>query len=880
VTRQTLKVVAVAALAVMVGGCAAGMAFRRGVEAARRGDWDSAVVHYREALQADPDKPEYKIELERAMVAASHEHLQTARVLEEKGELDGAVREYRRASEYDPSNRQAAAKVAELDRIIRDRIEAARPKPAVEQMRERARQMSPQPELNPASREPLNFKFNAQSVREIMNFIGAASGINITFAQEFRDPPPYTVQLDGVTLEQALQQILSANNLFYKVLNPRTILVIPDTAQNRAKYEEQVVRVFYLSHADATEVAQIINGVLRIPGVTLLPAVIPNKTKNTLTVRGSAAMVEIIERVVEANDRPAAEVVLDVQILEVNRNRAKQFGLDLSQYSVTGIFSPEAAPTVGTGNNAGQISTPPFNANTVSAGISAADFYLMVPQAIVRFLESDTQTRLVAKPQLRGSEGQKITLNLGDKIPVVQTSFASLGGPGSVATQPLSSYTYQDIGVNVIMTPRVTFEDDIVLELKVESSTLGNDINIAGQNLPTFGNRSIETKIRLRDGESTLLAGLLREDQRRAIRGIIGLMRLPGFRDIFSSNDNSLDTTDIVMLITPHIVRTHELRQTDVNPIYIGTQQSIGLGGPPPLIAPTPEPAAPAPAPGEGAPQQPGAQPTPPGTTLPVPGVLPNPPAQPQPQQPQPPPRTPEAAAGVSPSAPGTTTGFTSSGFTSEGTTPDTAPSPPTPAATPGAGVPAGPQPTGPAGPTTSGPAGATTAGAAGAATSGGAGTPPRDTANPAAPGAGAQATAPTAQITITPPGSEFRVGGGPYTVPVSINDAPRLTTLSVSITFNPSLVRVRSVQEGSFMRQGGVSAAFNQQVDPTAGRVDITLTRGQDMVGASGTGLIAALLVDAVAPGSATFSPSGAATGPAGTVVTVQAAPVTVTVK
>jgi type II secretory pathway component GspD/PulD (secretin) len=876
VTRQTLNVVTVVALAVVLGGCAAGMAFRRGEDAARRADWDAAVVHYREAVQADPDKPEYKIALERAMVTASHEHLESARGAEARGELDAAVREYRRASEYDPSNRQAAAKVAELDRIIRDRIEASRPKPAVEQMRERARQMSPQPELNPASREPLNFKFNAQSVREILNFIGAASGINITFSQEFREPPPYTVQLDGVTLEQALQQILSANNLFYKVLNPRTILVIPDTAQNRAKYEEQVVRVFYLSHADATEVAQIINGVLRIPGVTLLPAVIPNKTKNTLTVRGSAAMVEIIERVVEANDRPAAEVVLDVQILEVNRNRAKQFGLNLSQYSITGIFSPETAPTVATGNNAGTITVPPFNANTISAGISAADWYLTVPQAIVNFLESDTQTRLVAKPQLRGSEGQKITLNLGDKIPVVQTSFASFGGPGSVATQPLSSYTYQDIGVNVIMTPRVTFEDDIVLELKVESSTLGNDINIAGQNLPTFGNRSIETRIRLRDGESTLLAGLLREDQRRALRGIIGLMRVPGFRDLFSNNDNALNTTDIVMLITPHIVRTHELRQTDVNPIYIGTQQSIGLGGPPPLIAPTPEAA---PAPGEPAPQQPGIQPAPPGTTLPTPGVLPNPPApqpQPPPQQTPPPPQSPEAAAGVSPSAPGTTTGFTSSGFTSEGTTPNTTPSP--------QGPPVGAVPPGPAGPATTGPAGGTTTGPAGATTSGAAGaTPPRDTAAAGAagtPAAGAQAAAPTAQITITPPGSELRVGGGPYTVPVSINDAPRLTTLSVSITYNPSLVRVRSVQEGSFMRQGGVSAAFNQQVDPATGRVDITVTRGQDMVGASGTGLVAALLVDAVAPGSATFSPSGAATGPAGTVVTVQAAPVTVTVK
>jgi type II secretory pathway component GspD/PulD (secretin) len=311
----------------------------------------------------------------------------------------------------------------------------------------------------------------------------------------------------------------------------------------------------------------------------------PNKNKNTITVRGTAAMVEIMDRIIQANDRPAAEVLLDVSIMEVNRNRTKQFGIDLSSYQVTGIFSPEAAPTVGTGTDAGTLSVPPFNANIISTGISAADFYLAVPQAIAHFLESDTQTKLIAKPQLRGQEGQKITLNLGDEIPVPQTTFGSAGGVGSVATVPISSFNYKNVGVNVIMTPRVTFEGDVVLDLAVESSTLGQQINIAGQNLPSFGSRKVETRIRLRDGESTLLAGLLREDERRALSGIIGLMHLPGFRSIFSNNDNSVGQTDIVMLITPHVVRTQELRQQDVNPIYIGTQQNLGLGGPPPLIA-------------------------------------------------------------------------------------------------------------------------------------------------------------------------------------------------------------------------------------------------------------------------------------------------------
>jgi len=815
VTRQISRIVCLVALAAVAAGCAAGMAFRRGEDAARQGDWDTAVTNYRQALQEDADRTEFKIALDRAMLNASHVHLDAARIAEGRGDLDVALREYKRAAEYDPTNRLSASKVGELEQTIRDRIEASRPKPAVQQMRERARQMSSEPVLNPASREPLNIRFTNASVRDILNFIGSVSGINITFSSDYRDPAGYTVQIDGVALEDALLQILSANQLFYKVLNERTILIIPDNAQNRAKYEEQVVRIFYLSHADATEVAQLLNTVLRVPGVAVIPTIAPNKTSNTITIRATAAMAAIMERVIDANDRPRAEVVLDVSIMEVNRARAKQFGIDLSAYNIGGIFSPEVSPTGSTstggggttggtagGGTATSINVPPFNANTISTGISAADFYLIVPQAIARFLESDTRTKLVAKPQLRGQEGQKITLNLGDDIPVPQTTFGSFGGPGSIATQPISSFNYRSVGVNVIMTPRVTFDNDIVLELTVESSTLGADINIAGQNLPSFGTRKVETKIRLRDGESTLLAGLLREDERRAIKGIIGLIHVPGIRSLFSSNDNSIAQTDIVMLLTPHVVRTHELRQQDVNPIYIGTQQNLGLGGPPPLIA--------APGGNQGAPAT-GAAPAPTGTTPPgrMPGTLPSPGVVPVPPTPQPP-------------------------------------------------VPVPPQ-----NPPAEAPA-----------------LPPEANAAAPPPAADASTQGGVAQVIVTAPGTEFRVGGGPYTVPISVTSGPRMSTVSLTLTYSPGQLRVRSVQEGSFMRQGGANASFSHQVDATSGRIDMTVTRGQDAVGASGTGLLAAVLFDAVAPGAATVTVSGTGAGPAGGIVPVQSAPVTITVR
>ena len=795
------RLVPVALLAAVLAGCATGSsAYKKGYTAAKVHDWDTAVAHFRTAVQEDPDKPEYRIALERAMMEAALLHASAGKEFEAQGQLDAALREYHRASEYDPSNRQLAARVMDIDRRIAEQIEASRPRPKIDVMRERARRMTPEPTLNPASREPLDLHFTG-SVRDLLKFIADATGINITFTGDYRDPPQYSIQISGVTLEQALQQVLSANALFYKVLNERTILVVPDTAQNRNRYEEMVVRTFYLSHAEATEVVQLLNAVMRVPGVPMVPAFYANKTQNSITVRGSAPLVAIMERLVEANDRPPGEIILDVQILEVNRGRAKQFGLDLSAYSITGVFSPEARPKGVGDTTAVNPVQPPFNLNTISRGVSAADFYLSVPTAIIRFLETDSQTKLVAKPQLRGQEGQKITLNLGDQIPVANTTFGAIGGAGSLATTPVSSYSYKDVGINVIVTPRVTFDGDVVLELSVENSAVGQDVSIAGQNFPSFASRKVETKIRLRDGESTLLAGLLREDSRRAYKGFPGLIHLPVFKSLFTSNDISSSQTDIVMLLTPRIVRGHDLTQQDIDPVYIGSQQNLGLTGPPPLI---------------GAPESGGAAPAPPA---------------------------PQAAPGQLAPAPGAT-----GTLPQPGVVPQT---PPAPSTTP----PLPPQPEAPQQPMLQ----------------------PEPSPTPAAP----QAPVPSGlRMVVTTPGPEFRLGGGPYTVPISVSDSPRVSTVTVTLTFDPAVLKVRSVKEGSFMRQGGVEAQFTHQEDPAGGRVDLTVVRNGDAVGATGSGLIAAVMFEPVAAGSTTITAAGAASGPGGAPVTVQAAPASVTVK
>ena len=827
--RRVAGWVLAVAMAASLAGCATGRAFARGETAAQAGDWETAVGFYRQALQDDPDRPDYKIALERAMVAAAEMYTERAKQLEAAGQLDDALRNYRKAQEFEPSNRQLATRAADIERTLRDRLEAASPRPELEKMKAAARR-SVEPVLSPTNPEPLLVNFVNTSLRDILTFIGNYTGINVTFDRDFQDRS-ITLKLEDVSLEQALQQIMIANQLFYKVLNERTIIVATDSTAKRVQYEEQVIRTFFISHSDATELSQQLTGLIRVAGQAVQPVIQPNKTANTITVRATANVVAIIERMIEANDKPRAEVMVDVQILEVSRERTKSYGLDLGNYAINLAFSPESAPGA---------DAKPFNLNTISTGVSTADFYMGVPSAVVRFLESDSQTKVLAKPNLRGTEGQKLSLNLGEDVPVPSTTFTPLAAGGASAN-PLTSYGYRTIGIIVNMTVlRVTYEGDILLDISIENSARGQDTNIAGQNLPSFFSRKVETKLRLRDGESNLLAGLLREDERRSLTGFPGVMRLPIVRQLFSNNDKNIKQTDIVMLLTPRIVRTHELKAADMSPIYIGTQSNMSIGGPPPVIGGG-EPAVVPPA---AAPLAPGATPVPPAS-----------------------PGTPAAPAGLKPPAtPVLPTGSTQQPVVPPGSSPipgmTTAPAavaPPAPSPAPVLPPETSPAPFPPAGPP--------------AVQQPAAPVPPQ-------PSAAVQA-APTAaaRITLSPP-TEMRVGSGPYTIPISVAGASRLSTITISVTYNPALIRVRSVQEGTFMRQGGVAPAFSSQIDEKSGRIDIVISRPGDQTGASTAGLLAAILLEPLAPGTGNLSVSGSASVPGGAGAPLQFVPAGITVR
>ncbi|MCX6539427.1 MAG: hypothetical protein NT151_10930 [Acidobacteria bacterium] len=823
--------VLVCVVGALVTACSTGGVFQRGGQAAMRGDWDMAVSYYSAALQAQPNRVEYRMALERAQIAAAQIHFDKARDMERRDQLDVALMEYRKVVEYHPGNQEARGKIAGIEQTIRDRVEAARPRPAIEAMREKARKAPAEPMLNPKSRDPIDFTFRGQ-LRDLLIGMGAVAGITVNFDRDFQERL-YSVDLKNISFEQALQQVTAANQLFYKVLGESSIIIVPDTAQKRPAYEELAVQPFYLSHADPTDLMTLINTIVRVypPTMqTIQPVLSASKASNVLLVRATVPMLQIIGKIIEANDKPRAEVVIDVEILEVNRSRAKQYGFELSQYQLGLTLSPESAPAAGTTSGTTTTSTPgPFNLSTVSKGVSTNDFYAAVPTGLIKFLESDTNTKVIAKPQLRGTEGETLILNLGEEVPVPSTTFTPMLS-GGTAYSPMTSFALKSIGVNMELKPRVTYEGDVIIELKLEVSAQGADRNVAGQNLPSFTSRKVGTKLRLRDGESNLLAGLLREDERTSLKGLPGTLHIPILSRLFASNDNTVAQTDIVMLLTPHIVRTHELTQENFMPIYIGSQQNLGLSGPPPTLGQTTEP--------EIVPQA-AAPPTPQAGLLAPGTVVPGPPGSPIKAV---------IPAGSSP-IPGTV------------------------------GVPAQPAAAPPAVPPAQPPQGVAPPAQQAAA-------PPAQPPPQVAPAAAAPSAPPPAkaeaqtQVLVGAPTTPMMVAGGPYTVPLAISGASRLSTVTLSVTFNPRVLRVRLPQEGDFMRKGGAKVTFAHKIDETAGRIDLTLTRANDTVGASGDGVVVGIIFDAIGAGTSTLTVAGVATAPGGTTVPLQFVPATVTVR
>lgn len=792
-------------LVVQIYGCSAQQAYRRGQEASRRRDYDRAVGEFMLALNKKPDNPTYRSNFERARLAASQFHFEKAKQLAVTRNYEQAIIEYQYALNFDPSNQ-----------FIIDQLEEARTNYQKEVNRQQLTEIEKAKEqakknmqlfkvLGPEAETVIpSLRFRDDSLKHILDALGQLAGINIVYDSDFRDQE-FSVSLDNIKFKDALSQILVANRLYYKPLDQSTILIIPDNPQKRRQYDEQVIQTFYLSNAELNDVLNMVRSVMQIQRIATNPQL------NAITIRDTPDKVAIVQKIIEANDKARSEILLDIEILEVNRDQALTYGVDLSSYAVT--------QTLQINSTAGQIFGNQFGA------IDAAAWSFTVPSITYNALASDQRTKILAKPQIRASEGQQVTVRLGDRVPIPVTNVQVPGTGGTVpgTTVPISTTSFQltDVGINIDLTPRVHHNREITLTMRFELTSITSPG--VGNLPPTLGNRTVNTVIRLKDGETNLLAGLLRQDERKSLRGIPGIIHIPFIRELFASNDKSLQEKDVIFTITPHILRTPKVTAEDLAPIWIGTEDDIRLKSAPPISVyqnsqmnkreQEMEPAQP----GFGVPPEMQESGYDSGTNPPPATSGQQPPANEAAQ----PPQTPAEVKTHEPSL-----------------------VPPQPSATPNATPPA-------QAPTT--PSVVTPVA-------------PENEEQPAEeqPGETPQ-TAPQGQepptanatISFSSPNINPKTNAD-VLVQIQLQNAPNAASISLFLNFDPSTMQIKDILQGQFVIPG----AFAKSFDAARGVIQINATRTP---GQGSSGVVATIVVNGLKPGAATINLNSAVVRDAG---------------
>jgi len=560
----------------LAAGCAAN-SFHRGRDAERLQDYDRAVVEYTKAVRLHPDDMNVRLALDRTKLRASLEHFTRARRFAATGKLDQALVEYEVASELNPANAEVDEELRSTRNKLRAKIAVAREgKTELQTIIERARDLPPPGlDLPQNVKMPASLTFRDAASRDVFTAIARLANISIIFDSAFRDTP-VTVDLRNATLDDSLNTVAGATRTFFRVTAPRTVVVIPDTPAKRREYEEEVVRTFYLSNADLKETMDLLRMVLDARRIS------PTTATNALTIKDTPERIAAAARVLSAIDKARPEVIIDVELLEVSRTKLLEYGLQIASNS--GSSAPtglNGAISIITDKDTGGATLQTLK-NLTSADILATG----LPTLYYKLLKTDSNTRTLANPQLRTTDGTSAKARFGEQVPVPVTTFQPIA-TGGTAQQPITSFNYQNIGVNIDITPRTHHDDDVSLVLTIAVT------NISGTGfggLPTFGNREINTTIRLRDGETNMLAGLIRDDERQSLEGVPGLIDLPLVGRMFAHNTKTANQTDIILTLTPHIIRVLDLTEADLRPFRVGRDSLAPIAELPvlPLEAPRP----------------------------------------------------------------------------------------------------------------------------------------------------------------------------------------------------------------------------------------------------------------------------------------------------
>jgi len=557
-------------LAVTAGiGCASS-AFKLAQQADDLRQYDVAVAQYMRALRENPTSREAQLGLDRARLRSSDDHFARGRRLFAQGRYDDALIELQLASELNPTNADAERDLRAVRGALRAKLNAPESgQTALESLLARTRDQQPAGHDLPSMTLPEITTGQQTTSRALYQMIGKLAKVAVSFDPQFRDGPASVSLTSGMTVRQALDAVARSTGTFYQTTSPSTITVITDSPAKRREYTEEVVRMFVIQNADLKETMDVLRVVADARSVSAVTGT------NMIMVRDTPERVQVLGRVISAFDKARPEVVIDVEVLEIERSKLLDYGLQIATPGTTGIDG--AADVV---SREGGLTLSELR------NLSQADLLITnIPALFYRLIKTDSRTRTLANPHIRITDGVAAVANFGQDVPVPQTTITPITQTG-VNIQPQTQFQYRTIGVNIGITPRTHPNDDITLMLNIELSSLGAP---GFDGLPTFGKRNVATTIRLKDGETNILAGLIREDERVERQHVPGLGNIPVLGQLFGRTRREAQQTDVVVMMTPRIIRLLDLTEENLAPLRIPREGSgLALIDSAPIVPPPP----------------------------------------------------------------------------------------------------------------------------------------------------------------------------------------------------------------------------------------------------------------------------------------------------
>jgi general secretion pathway protein D len=603
-----------AAAVLSLAACATDSVLTESRRLIERGEGEQGLELLTKAMQEAPREHAYRTEYFRSRELLVAQWLAQAETLRLAEQYDPAEELYRRVRRHDPENARARLGAEAIEREKRHRAlitragqllrtekyheayetlrtvlaenprqrEARRLQRAIEEKTERPALAAPV--LKPLSAKPVSLELREVALRAVFDVLARISGINFVFDKDLRADQKTSLVVRDTTVEELLRLVNTANQLSHKVLNENTVLVYPNTPQKQRDYQELVVKAFYLANADVRQTANMVRAVVKTRDLFI------DEKLNLLVLRDTPSSIRLAERLIAAQDLAEPEVMLEVEVLEVGYNRLLELGLRFPDSVAWSL--------VGAAGTAGTVTLPEW----LGRGSELVRLSFTNPLFLLTLRQQDGTTSVLANPRIRVKNKERARIHIGDRVPVITTTAAAAGGFVS------ESVSYLDVGLKLEVEPLVYLEDDVGIKVGLEVSNIAREVRGATTNTLTYqiGTRNAATNLRLRDGETQILAGLISDEDRRSASRVPGLGELPVLGRLFSSTRDSSGRTEIVLLITPRIMRALARPEVRDMEFAAGTDAAAGATGPfaapalpapPPAAVPAPPPAAPPPSP-------------------------------------------------------------------------------------------------------------------------------------------------------------------------------------------------------------------------------------------------------------------------------------------